>query len=121
VYLGKNNDKGMPYLRLMTGLSFYPSDNGEGYNSTNTYHYTYKSKNYFSWNISPQIGYEHFFNQHIGLQYYIGYSYYKNKSKYDYDYTVGGTNYSYTYNSHYSYINFGAGLNIHLACDKKKK
>ena len=121
VYLGKNNDKGMPYLRLITGLSFYPSDNGESYNSTNTYHYTYKTKNYLSWNLGPQIGYEHFFNQHIGLQYYIGYNYNHYKYKYDYDYSIGGTDYVYTVNSHSSSISFGVGLQIHMDCDKNKK
>jgi hypothetical protein len=121
VYLGKNNDKGMPYLRLSTGLSFYPSDNGESYNSTNTYHYTYKTKNYLTWNLGPQLGYEHFFNQHIGLQYYIGYNYSHSKYKYDYDYSVGGTDYSYTQNSHTSSISFGVGLQVHMDCDKNKK
>ena len=121
LYLGKNNSKGMPYISLLTGLSFYPSDNGESSNSINTYHYTYKTKNYFSWNIGPRVGYEHFLNQHIGLHYYLGYNYTKYKTKYDYDYTVGGTDYSYTYNSHTHNITFGVGLQIHLDCEKKKK
>lgn len=121
MYLGKMNSKGMPYVSLMTGLSFYPSDNGEASNSSNTYHYTYKTKNYFSWNIGPRVGYEHFFNERIGLHYYIGYNYNKYKYKYDYDYTVGGTDYSYTYNSHSSNVAFGVGLQIHMDCEKKKK
>jgi hypothetical protein len=121
LYLGKNNDKGMPYLRLVTGLSFYPSDNGESYNSTNTYHYTYKTKNYLYWNLGPQLGYEHFLNQHIGLQYYIGYNYSHSKYKYVYDYSIGGTDYTYTVNSHSSNITFGVGLNIHMDGDKNKK
>ena len=85
VYLGKMNGKGMPYAQVNTGLSFYPSDNGESSNSSNTYHYTYKTKNYFSWNVGPRFGYEHFFNERIGLHYYIGYSYTKYKYKYEYD------------------------------------
>ncbi|HEY6063353.1 MAG TPA: hypothetical protein VIV35_07070 [Chitinophagaceae bacterium] len=121
LYLGKNNGKGMPYVSLLTGLSFYPSDNGEASNSTNTYHYTYKTKNYFSWNIGPRFGYEHFFNQSLGLHYYIGYNYNKYKYKYDYDYSVGGTDYSYTYNSHSHNVTFGVGLQMHLDCEKKKK
>jgi hypothetical protein len=120
LYLGKMNSKGMPYVQINTGLSFYPSDNGEGFNSTNTTHYTYKTKNYFNWSLGPRVGYEHFFNEHIGMHYYIGYNYSKSKYKYEYDYTVGGTDYSYEYNTHSHNINFGVGLQMHLNCKKKK-
>lgn len=121
LYLGKMNNKGMPYVWLGGGISFYPSDNGESYNSTDTYHYTYKTKNYFYWNIGPRVGYEHFFNEHTGLYYYIGYNYSKYKYKYEYDFSAGGTDYSYTYNSHSHNVSFGVGLQVHMTCDKKKK
>lgn len=121
MYLGKSNSKGMPYVQLNTGLSFYPSDNGEAFNSTNTYHYTYKTKNYFVWNLGPRFGYEHFFNENLGLHYYIGYNYTNGKYKYEYDYSVGGTDYSYDYNYHTHNVTFGVGLQMHLDCSKKRK
>jgi hypothetical protein len=121
LYVGKMNNKGMPYVQLNTGLAFYPSDNGEAYNSTDTYHYTYKTKNYFTWNAGPRIGYEHFFNESVGLHYYIGYSYSKSKYRYDYDFTQGGTDYSYDYETDSHNVNFGVGLQIHLDCSKKRK
>src|SRR5690242_14582632 len=120
LYLGKNNGKGMPYIQLNTGLSFYPSDDGEAFNSSNTYHYTYKTRKYFSWNLGPRFGYEHFFNESLGLHYYIGYNYSKYKYTYEYDYSVGGTDYSYTYDAHSHNIVFGVGLQMHLDCKKKK-
>jgi hypothetical protein len=121
LYLGKMNNKGMPYVQLNTGLAFYPSDNGEAYNSTDTYHYTYKTKNYFNWSVGPRLGYEHFFNESIGLHYYIGYSYNKSKYKYEYDFTQGGSDYSYDYETDSHNVNFGVGLQVHLDCSKKRK
>ena len=121
LYLGKNNAKGMPYVQLNTGLSFYPSDNGEASNSTNTYHYKYKTKKYIALNLGPRFGYEHFFNENIGLHYYIGYNYSKYKYTYEYDYIVGGTDYSYEYDAHSHNVVFGVGLQIHMDCKKNRK
>ncbi|MGQ0738200.1 MAG: hypothetical protein ACT4OJ_03995 [Bacteroidota bacterium] len=118
-YFGGNNSKGMPFAQLNAGITFYPGYKGEYKPSTGT-GYTYEYKKYHPLNFGAQFGYEHFINSVIGLQYYIGYSY--SKSKYDtfYDYP-SSPDFTYFYEGSNHNINFGAGLQIHLACDKKKK
>ena len=121
-YFGKLNEKGMPFGQVNFGITFYP-----GLETTYTYSgpspYTQKTKyeNYVPWNVGARLGYEHFLNNVIGIQYYIGYSH----NSYDYDYEVnytsgGGTDYTGHYESDAGSINFGAGLLIHLNCNKKK-
>jgi hypothetical protein len=119
LYFGDNKGKGMPYVQINTGLTFYPSDQGTYTPSTGT-GYTYKTKKYLGVNAGFNIGYEHFINNIIGLQYYVGYGYTHYKYDYFYDFT-SGTDYTYTYTSNSSNINFGVGLNIHLTCKKKDK
>jgi hypothetical protein len=65
-----------------------------------------------------QLGYEHYLNPTIGLQYYVGYSFdaYSYDTKYDY---VTGTDPDYTYKSYYHGFSFGVGLQIHLSPEKK--
>lgn len=120
LYFGEKNDKGAPFVWLGANISFYPSDNTSYKNDPLTYDYTYKTKNYVSWGFGPRVGYEHFFNQHVGLQYYIGYTYSHYSTTYTYDYTVGGTDFSYKTKYNAGGINFGAGLNFHLEKNKKK-
>lgn len=117
LYLGKNNDKGMPFVWLGGGIGFYPSDNSSYKNDPLTYDYSYKSKNYVFWNFGPRVGYEHFFNKHFGLQYYIGYNYNHSSYKYNVTYTTGGTDYSYKTKYNSGGVTFGVGVNLHL--DKK--
>lgn len=118
-YFGNNKSKGMPYAQINGGINFYPSYSGE-YTPSTGISYKYDFDKYSSWSAGAQLGYEHFINQVIGLQYYIGYgySYYKSTTMYDYS---SGTDYSYSSKSTSHGINFGAGLQIHLECTKKKK
>ena len=114
---GKTN--GSPFAEVDAGTTFYPSYKGTYSPSTGTgYEYSYDKYN--SWNAGLKIGYEHFINQLIGIEYYIGYSYSWYRYSQFYDYTTG-TDYTYTYKNHSNNINFGAGLEIHLQCNKKKK
>jgi hypothetical protein len=111
-YIGKNNGKGMPYVHVNVGTSFYP-DYSSSYSSSSGSEYTYRYKKYSTWNAGLQIGYEHFVNSVIGLQYYLGYSfsYYNTTSEYEY---AAGTKYSYDSKSNNHGISFGVGLQIHL-------
>jgi len=111
-YIGKNNGKGMPYVQVYAGTSFYPNYKGT-YSSSSGYEYTYTYKKYSTWNAGVQIGYEHFVNSTIGLQYYVGYSfnYYNSTTEYDY---AAGTKSSYDSKSNNHGISFGVGLQIHL-------
>ncbi|HKC36378.1 MAG TPA: outer membrane beta-barrel protein [Chitinophagaceae bacterium] len=117
-YFGSNS-KGSPYAEVNAGVSFYPGYKGTYTPSTGSgYEYSYDK--YTSWNAGFKIGYEHFINPVIGIQYYIGYNYSYYKYDLFYDYT-SATDYTNTNKNTSSNINFGAGLAIHLACDKKKK
>lgn len=115
---GKGN--GNAYVNFSPSISFYPSDGGTVTYNTSGNNYSYKSKNYVSWSANLNFGYEHYISEVIGLQYYIGYTYGHYSYKYDYDF-VTGTDYTSKYENTSSNINFGAGLNIHLVCNKKKK
>lgn len=115
LYLGKKNDKGMPFVWLGGGIGFYPSDKATYKNENpTTYEYTYQSKNYVTWNFGPRVGYEHFLNKCFGLQYYIGYNYSHSSYKYDYDYIMGGTDYSYKTKYNSGGVTFGVGVLLHL-------
>lgn len=118
-YFGDNKGKGMPWAEVNAGISFYPGYKGEYTPSTGT-GYKYEYKKYHPWNAGVKVGYEHFINSVIGIQYYVGYSYsqYKYDTFYDYP-SIPDVTYAYKSNS--SNINFGVGLQIHLECNKKKK
>ena len=118
-YFGDNKGKGMPWTEVNTGISFYPGYKGEYTPSTGT-GYKYEYKKYHPWNAGVKVGYEHFINPTIGIQYYVGYSYsqYKYDTFYDYP-SIPDVTYEYKSNS--SNINFGVGLQVHLMCTKKGK
>jgi len=118
-YFGDNKGKGMPWAEVNAGINFYPGYKGE-YTPSTGESYKWEYKKYHPFNAGVKIGYEHFINSVIGIQYYIGYNY--NKYKYDtfYDYT-SIPDVTYTYESSSSNINFGVGLQIHLECNKKNK
>jgi len=108
--------KGSPYVQVNAGASFYPSYKGTYTPSTGT-GYDYKYKTYSSWNLGLMLGYEHFLNSFVALQYYVGYGFssYKTTSEYDY---ASGTDPTYDYSSKTNSLEFGVGLQIFL--DKKK-
>lgn len=118
-YFGDNKSKGMPFAQVNANITFYPGYKGEYTPGTGT-GYKYEYKKYHPLSFGAQFGYEHFINPVIGIQYYLGYSY--SKYKYDtfYDYP-SSPDVTYFYESSSHNINFGAGLQIHLDCDKKKK
>jgi len=118
-YLGQDNGKGRLFVHVSAGFSLYPvytytytPSDGSGYTS--------KYEKYFPWNLGLRIGYEHYLNTTIGLEFYIGYTY--THSKYDnaYDYPTA-EDYTYNYASNDNGITIGAGLQIHLDSLLKKK
>jgi hypothetical protein len=118
-YFGGNGGKGMPFAEANVGISFYPGYKGEYIPNTGT-GYTYTYNNYRPFNAGARIGYEHFLNSFVGLQYYVGY----NHSSYDYEYTYdfpSSPDQTYTYKSSSNSITFGVGLQVHLDCKKKDK
>lgn len=118
-YFGDNKGKGMPWAEVNAGISFYPGYKGEYTPSTGT-GYKYEYQKYHPLNGGVKVGYEHFINSNIGIQYFVGYNYsnYKYNTVYDYP---SSPDITYTYKSSSSSINFGVGLNIHLECNKKGK
>jgi hypothetical protein len=120
-YLGKASTKGMPFVQAGTGITFYPGYDNEVTYSTGIGNYNVKYESYTPWFVYGRAGYEHFINTIIGLQFYIGYSH--SDSQYDYtvDYDSGGGDYTGYSESNGGNFQFGAGLLIHLTCDKKKK
>ena len=118
-YFGNSNGKGMPFVYINTGTSFYP-DHSSTYSNSSGTKYTYKYKKYSSWNAGAQIGYEPFLNSAIGLQYYLGYSFSHYQTTSEYDYPTG-TDYTYDSKSNSNGISFGVILQIHLDWLNKKK
>ncbi len=117
VYLGQEGGKGRPYIHAYVQKSLYPLYEGESIPSPGS-GYKYKYTNYSPINAGIQVGYEHYLNPTVGLQYYIGYSFYTYSYDTEYDYSTGTDP---TYNSkYYSHgISFGVGLQIHLNREKK--
>lgn len=116
-YLGQEGGKGRPYVHAYVQANVYPFYSGESIPSSGT-GYTYKYAKYRIIYAGLQIGYEHYLNPTIGLQYYVGYTF--NSYSYDteYDYPTGiDPFYTYKYYSHA--VNFGVGLQIHLSPEKK--
>jgi hypothetical protein len=118
-YLGQDNGKGRLFVHVSVGFSLYPvysytSTPSSGTGSTEKY------DKYFPWNAGLKIGYEHYLNPVIGLEFYVGYTYYHSDSSYTYDYATGPHT-TYTYKSNEHDFVFGAGLQIHLETLTKKK
>ncbi|HQW45204.1 MAG: PorT family protein [Chitinophagaceae bacterium] len=118
-YFGNNGGKGQPFAEVSTGITFYPGYKGEYIPNTGT-GYTYEYEKYHPWNAGVKFGYEHFINETVGIQYYIGYTHsnYQYNTVYKYPSLPDAV---YTYESSSNNISFGAGLQIHLNCGKKKK
>ena len=115
-YFGKNNGKGMPFVQLNAGISFYPGYKSEFKSPTGSS--SSETKDYHPLSAGAQFGYEHFMNAVIGIQYYIGYSY--NHSDYKSVYhSPPNPDITYNYKNNSHTINFGVGLVIHLDCRKK--
>jgi hypothetical protein len=119
-YLGDNKSKGAPFIQAMAGVYFYPGYKTTYSTSDNSSMYTAKYSSYSSWMGGLQIGYEYYFNDVIGIQYAVGYSYNYYKYTYNVDYTAGGTSYTSTYKITSNNINFGVGLNVHLKTLQKR-
>jgi len=111
-YLGSSNPNRVPYVHLSVGTSLYPSYSGH-YETGDGYEYDYSYKSYSSWGAGLQLGYEHFLNPSIGLQYYVGYSFshYSYETEYDYE---TGEDYSYNYKNNSHGLSVGIGIQIHL-------
>ena len=109
----------MPYAEVGAAINFYPGYKGEYIPGTGT-GYTYDYEDYHPWSASAELGYEHFLNSFIGLQYYIAYSYYKYKYNTVY-HTPSLPDASYFAEGHTNSITFGVGLKVHLDCARKKK
>ena len=118
-YLGQDKGKGRLFVHVNVGFTLYPYYSYTYTPSPGT-GYTEKYDKYFPWNAGLKIGYEHYFNPAIGLEFYVGYTYYHGNSADTYNYT-DGTDYSYTYKSNEHDIVFGVGLQIHLDTLTKKK
>ena len=116
-YLGQEGGKGRPYVHAYVQANLYPFYTGEYVPSTGT-GYTYEYTTYKTISAGLQIGYEHYLNPTLGLQYYVGYSFSSNSYKYQYDYPTGID--PFYHNKSYTHgFSFGVGLQIHLSRDKK--
>lgn len=111
-YFGKDGAKGRPYLHAYVQTNLYPVYSGESTSNPGT-DYTYEYPNYKSLSAGLQIGYEHYLNPTVGLQYFVGYSFssYSYDTKYDYP---TGIDPVYTYKATSHGFTFGVGLQIHL-------
>ena len=116
-YLGQEGGKGRPYVHASVQTSLSPLYSGDYIPSSGT-GYTYKYTNYNTISAGLQIGYEHYLNPTLGLQYYVGYSFSSSSYKYQYDYPTG-TDPVYNNKSYSHGVSFGVGLQIHLSPAKK--
>jgi hypothetical protein len=119
LYLGRNDGRGRLFVHVSAGFNLYPVYSYTYTPSSGT-GYTQKYDKYFPWNASLRIGYEHYLNSAVGLEFYVGYTYYHSESTTTYDNTTGMDN-SYTNKSSEHDIVFGVGIQIHLDALTKKK
>jgi len=110
-YFGTPGSKGQPWVETSAGISTNPGKS----ENTNTmiasgYENDSRSNN---WNAGANLGYSHFINSSIGLQYFIGYRHYHYSSNTDVKPNPGAA-YSYETTSNTNNINFGVGLQIHI-------
>ena len=111
-YFGKLNSRGMPFAEASFQVSFYPENKSMSY-TNGIRNYTAIFKSYLPKNAGARIGYEHFLNRHIGLQYTLGFSYTEYSYKVTYDYVASNDA---SFKDNYSSIGItgGLGLVIHL-------
>jgi len=116
-YFGQEGGKGRPYIHAYVQASLYPIYSGDYISNPGT-GYEYEYSNYKAFYAGFQVGYEHYLNPSIGLQYYVGYTLnsYSYKTKYDYP---TGTDLTYDNKSYSHGFSFGVGLQLHLSRDKK--
>ena len=110
----------MPFVQAGASIQFYPGYESEASTSTGSTAYKITYENYHPWSLYGRVGYEHFINTVIGLQYYIGYSHSAYKYDYTVDYTAGGTDYTAWADSNGGSFIAGVGLLIHLTRNKSK-
>lgn len=115
-YFGKPGSKGLPWVNIFGGVNTMPGKgtveviyNNEPFNGKGKY-------TSYGWNAGAGIGYAHFFNEHIALQYFINFrhTWLRNTGNFNTPLLAMPVNYT---NS--NDINFGVGLQIHLS--KKTK
>ncbi|MBN1938748.1 MAG: outer membrane beta-barrel protein [Candidatus Aminicenantes bacterium] len=111
-YLGAPNAKRMPYIHAYISTSLYPSYGGH-YETNSGYEYDYGYESYSYWGGGVQLGYEHFVNSAIGLQYYVGYSFSRYSYEYKYEYPDRDDQLS-EYKSTSNGLTVGVGIQIHL-------
>ena len=116
IYFGDNNGKGMPYIQFTAGINILPFYSYK-YTPSSGVGYSYKYDSYSSWNAGVEIGYEHYLNPHVGIEYYIGYGYSHVKQVTHDEYTNGAIYSDASENSSHG-ISFGVGLQIHLGGGK---
>jgi len=115
-YFG-GSSKGMPFAQINGQYGIYGGKSKSSTSGGSTSETTTKPKG--DWNIGATFGYEHFFNQNLGLYGSIGFNYGKSKTTYEYRPSTG-TGYDYT--SEYSrfYIPVNVGIQVHILSNKAK-
>ena len=112
-YFGKPGSKGQPWVNVFGGgnSSIGKSKLNISANKSET------QINNNGWNVGAGVGYAHFFNQHVALQYFINFrhSFLRAKSRTFWSPAWSEIRSTTKNNS----INFGVGLQIHLS--KKRK
>jgi hypothetical protein len=117
-YFGKPGSKGQPWINIFGGVNTNPARSKYIRpialdDTKNTYN---------GWNAGAGVGYSHYFNKHIALQYFINFKHLYAKTRSTetiYDPTTPGvpiisSGYTKTTINNNS-INFGVGLQIHLS------
>lgn len=115
-YFG-GSSKGMPFAQanFQYGISGGKSESKTSSGASSET----KTKPKGDWNGGLAFGYEHFVNKSVGFYASIGFNYGKSTTEYEYR---PSNSTGYDYKSEYSrfYIPVNVGLQLHLACKKKK-
>jgi outer membrane protein W len=110
-YFGKPGAKGLPWVSVFGGINTIP---GKGEYEQPYYYLMTKSDVKYTghgWNAGAGVGYSHFLNQHVAIQYFVNYqhSWLKTKANYkDFKSIL-------TSKTNSNNFNFGVGLQIHLS------
>lgn len=117
-YFGKAGSDGQPWIEGTAAISTSRSNS----DNTNTVlpNSSVSDSRSNNWNAGANLGYSHFINSAIAVQYFIGYRHYHYSSDSDYKPNPGAA-YSYETVSDNNNINFGVGLQVHLASQGVKK